>query len=425
MYGLVLCTLRNPWALVRVALGMKEQRAHSGVGRRQFVGTLGAGLVAAGVGCAAETTTDASAEALAPERAGLEPMGAPLLPTGQPMHLLILGGTGFLGPHFVRAATARGHMVTLFNRGKTNPHLFPELEKLRGDRRGDLSALHGRSFDGVIDTSGYMPAHVAASAKLLKDSKQYLFVSSVSAYADQSRPMDEQADLAELEDPDTEEVMKYYGPLKAACERAAQAEMPAATTVIRPGLIVGPGDPTDRFTYWPVRVARGGEVLAPGRPGDPVQYVDGRDLADFMLRCMEQRLTKTYNAAGPLEATTIGSLLGSCKTVSGSDATFTWADTEFLAEQQIAPWMGMPVWVPPGSEVAGLVRVDASRAAADGFATRPTEETVRDTLDWWATLPDERTGKLRAGITGEREQAALAVLRKSAVAGGGGKAAIQ
>ncbi len=332
------------------------------------------------------------------------------------MKLLILGGTGFLGPHFVRDATARGHEVTLFNRGKTNPQLFPDLEKLKGDRKDDLSALEGRVFDGVVDTSGYIPAHVSASAGLLRESGQYLFVSSISAYGEPGVPIDEDSPLAVLEDPDTTDVAAHYGALKAACEKAAQAAMPGRATIVRPGLIVGPGDPTDRFTYWPTRIARGGRVLAPGAPSDPTQFVDARDLARFMVDLLEQRRASVFNAAGPRDPYTIGELLETCVGVANSDAKLVWGSAEFLEKQAIAPWMEMPVWVPKASEMAGLMLVSTERSTAAGLRFRPPAETIADTLAWWNEQPEERRAQPRAGLAPDKEKAALAALDAMAFA---------
>jgi 2'-hydroxyisoflavone reductase len=327
-----------------------------------------------------------------------------------PQRILMLGGTGFLGPHFVRAAIAHGHTVTLFNRGKTNPHLFPELEKLRGDRKaGDLKALEGREFDSIIDTSGYIPDEVTAVAKILATSGHYLFISSVSAYRDQHQPGLRESDpVAEHPEPGNHDVMKFYGPLKAQCEAAAEAAMPGKTTVIRPGLIVGPDDPTDRFTYWPVRIARGGEVMAPGQPTDPVQVIDGRDLAAFMLECVERRLNNIYNAVGPAQTLTVEAMLNTGIEAIKSDARLTWVPADFLEKHQIQPWMEMTVWVPPTSEFGGLGAVDNSAAVADGLKFRPLGETMVDTLAWWNEQPEERRSKPRAGLAPEREVEVLA-----------------
>jgi len=335
--------------------------------------------------------------------------------------LLVLGGTMFLGPEVVEAALARGWTVTLFNRGKTNPQLFPDLEKLHGDRdpaKGDgLKALEGRRWDAVVDTSGYVPRHVQASAALLAPgAKQYLFVSTISVYADNSKPgADESAAVGTLKDPTVEKVDgETYGPLKALCEQAAEKAMPGRTTIVRPGLIVGPGDPSDRFTYWPVRVAKGGEVLAPGTPQDPTQFIDVRDLGAWIVLLLEKNRTGVYNATGPKEPLPMGELLASCKRVSGSDATFTWVPATFLEAQQVAPWSDMPVWVPPVDDMAGFARVGIARATAAGLTFRPVDDTVRDTLAWWRTVPEERRAKLRAGLGAAREAEVLAAWRAEA-----------
>ncbi|RME58782.1 MAG: SDR family oxidoreductase, partial [Caldilineae bacterium] len=310
------------------------------------------------------------------------------------MNLLILGGTVFLGRHIVEAALTRGHQVTLFNRGQHNPDLFPEVEKLRGDRDpnvGDgLQALEGRSWDAVIDTCGYAPRIVEASATLLAGAvAHYTFVSSLSAYASFATPhQDEYAPLAVMEDPTVEEITgETYGPLKVLCEQAAEAAMPGQVCVVRPGLIVGPHDPTDRFTYWPVRVARGGRVLAPGRPDYPIEYTDVRDLAAWIVHAAEQRLAGPFNVSGPEQPTTLGDLLETSRTVSDSNAEFVWIDEAFLLEQGVQPWSELPLWVGDSPEYAGFSSFDCSRARANGLRFRPPEETVRDTLAWAATRP--------------------------------------
>ncbi len=333
------------------------------------------------------------------------------------LDLLILGGTGFLGPHTVEAALARGHTITLFNRGRTNPDLFPDLEKLRGDRdprKGDgLTALEDRRWDAVIDTSGYVPRIVSASAGLLAEAvEQYVFISSVSALADTTEPdQDETAAVATMpataNDETSEDVRAHYGPLKALCERAAEEAMPGRATVIRPGLIVGPRDTTDRFTYWPLRVRRGGEVLAPGTPDDPVQYVDARDLGAFIIRTIEDRATGIYHATGPNTPTTVAELLYGCKAVTGGDATFTWVDADFLAAHEVAPWTELTVWMPPRDEYAGFHRINIDRAIAAGLTSRPLAEIVRDTIEWWKSLPASRRQNPRAGLDPEREATVL------------------
>ncbi|MBP7147885.1 MAG: SDR family oxidoreductase [Acidobacteria bacterium] len=339
--------------------------------------------------------------------------------------LLILGGTSFLGPSLVEGALSRGWSVTLFNRGKTNPELFPDVEKLRGDRDGKLDALKGRAWDAVVDTSGYVPRHVRDSATLLKDAvRQYVFISTVSVYPDNSKPVDETSPVGKLADETTEKVTgESYGPLKALCEQAAEKALPGRVTNIRPGLIVGPRDPSDRFTYWPARVDRGGEVLAPGSAADPIQVIDVRDLAEWTLRTIESNVTGVFNAVGPKGTLTMGELLAACKSASGSNATFTWVPAEFLEQQQVAPWSDMPVWLPPTGETAGFAKVSNERAAARGLTFRPIGATVKDTLAWWKSLPAERRSKLRAGIKPEREAEVLAAWHAGQAAGAAGAAA--
>ncbi len=388
-------------------------------GRRGFLSLSGGALAALAAGACANKRggTQAPSEPGGPTQPAARTYELRPVQRG---HLLILGGTGFLGPHTVRAALARGHEVTLFNRGKTNPHLFPELEKLRGDRKsGDLAALKGRTFDAVIDTSGYFPRAVTEAAQLLVDNvDQYMFISSISVYADTSVVgLDEKGALGQIEDKTTETVDgESYGPLKALCEQAAEAVFTGRTTNVRPGLIVGPGDPTDRFTYWPVRVARGGDVLSPGAPSDPVQLIDARDLAEWMIDAIEQRHLGDYNAVGPAEPLSVGAMLEACKQAAGSDASFVWADAEFLAEQEVMPWVNMPVWVPPEGEYAGFGTVNISRALAAGMRFRPLVDTCRDTLTWWRELPEEKRARLlegkSAGISAARESEVLAAWRK-------------
>jgi 2'-hydroxyisoflavone reductase len=274
--------------------------------------------------------------------------------------------------------------VTLFNRGETNPGLFPDAEKLRGNRDGDLRALEGRTWDAVIDPSGFVPRVARASAELLaaNDVGHYVFVSSISAYSDLPRGYDESAPLAELEDPASEEVMRDYGALKVACERVVEDVFPGRSAQVRAGLIVGPHDPTDRFTYWPVRVAAGGEVLAPGVPERPWQFVDARDLGAWLVQLCEERTAGAFNATGPIGGITAGEVLEACRTEAASDATLTWVDESFLLEREVGEWMELPLWVAQAGESAHLHTADVSRAAAAGLVTRPVAETVRDTLDW-------------------------------------------
>ena len=330
---------------------------------------------------------------------------------GSSKRLLILGGTAFLGPQLVEAARALGYTITLFNRGKTNPELFPDLEKLRGDRNGDLKSLEGRKWDVVVDTSGYVPRHVRDSATLLAPAvRQYIFISTISVYSDTSKVgMDETAPVGKLDDETVETVAGgTYGPLKALCEKAAEAAMPGRVTVIRPGLIVGPGDPTDRFTYWPVRVDRGGEVLAPGTPADPVQFIDVRDLAAWSVRCARDGVTGVFNATGPKGELRIGTFLETCKRVSKSKATFTWVDAAFLEDQKVSAWSDMPCWVPPVGDSAGFARVNCARALAKGLTFRPLAATASDTLAWWKSRPKDKQASLGAGIQPAREIEVLA-----------------
>ncbi|MHC4219099.1 MAG: SDR family oxidoreductase [Planctomycetota bacterium] len=358
-----------------------------------------------GAGAALATATPATAQPPATN------------PASRKLDLLILGGTGFIGPHIVELAVARGHSITLFNRGRTNPGLFPGLEKLKGDRDPDkdegLKALEGRSWDGVIDTSGYFPRLVGASAKLLAGTtKQYVFISSISVYSDNSIiDMDESGPIATIDDPTLEEFgdqFQHYGALKALCEQAAEKAMPGRVTNIRPGLIVGPGDNVPRFTYWPVRVERGGEVLSPGGPDDPVQFIDGRDLAEFVIKTLENSTTGIFNATGPNTPITMAELLYGCKAVIGGDARFTWVNADFLAERGVQPWSDMPVWVPSREGYEGFHRVNIDKAIEAGLRSRPLAETVRETLDWYHAWPPDEPFPWRGGISPEREQEVLA-----------------
>ncbi len=333
----------------------------------------------------------------------------------QPRSILVLGGTKFLGPALVELARSRGHTVTLFNRGRTNPGLFPDVEKLQGDRdpgKGEgLKALEGRKWDAVVDTSGYVPRIVKASAELLAPNVgHYTFVSSISVYADLEKyDIAETAPVATVEDPSTEEVSKHYGALKALCEQAAEAAMPGRVLNVRPGLIVGPDDPTDRFTYWPVRVSRGGEVLSPGDGEDPIQVTDVRDLAAFIILNVERRTAGVFNATGPKQPVPMRELLEKSRAVTGSDARLTWVDAAFLERHEVQPWQHMPAWIPRSGEAErGVGRVSVQKALAAGLTFRSMEDTLRDTVAWFKTLPPERQAKLGAGISPEREKEVLA-----------------
>lgn len=331
------------------------------------------------------------------------------------LRVLILGGTGFIGPHFVTALRSAGHTLTLFNRGRRNPGLFPDIETLTGDRDGKIEALQNRDWDVVIDDSGYVPRVVDLTAQLLKGQVQhYIFVSSISAYADFSTPgIDEDSKLAVLEDPKVEKIdAATYGGLKVLCEQTVQRTYGQRSTVIRPTYIVGPGDTSDRFTYWPARVARGGEMLAPGQPSDPIQFIDVRDLADFMRICVEQRPSGAFNICNPPGAVTIGDLLAASKRISGSNASFVWASTEFLEQHGALESGEIPIWAAPQGDSAGFALVSSARAVARGLRFRPLQTTVTDTLDWHAKRPADQQQTLRAGLTPQREAELLKQLRK-------------
>ena len=325
------------------------------------------------------------------------------------LRLLVVGGTRFVGRHLVAEALRRGHDVTLLTRGRTNPDLFPEAERLRGDRRqGGLELLRGRPFDAVFDTCGYFPAEVRALASTVAPSVgQLTFVSSISVYPQPVAPGTDESAAVEVLDgpvPESGEPGEAYGALKALCERAAEDELPGRVLHVRPGLVVGPHDPTDRFTYWPRRIAEGGPVLAAER-SQPVQLIDARDLAAFMLDLSEAGRTGVFNATGPTRATTMEQVLTACVAASGSDAEPVWAGEAFLAEQGVESWSELPLWVP--AEFAGFLQVDASRARAAGLRFRPLTETVADTLAWDATRPPAERVDLLAR---ERERELLRAL---------------
>jgi len=323
------------------------------------------------------------------------------------MKLLILGGTRFLGRHLVESALAGGHRVTLFNRGQTNPGLFPQVDELHGDRDGGLDILEGRSWDAVIDTCGYFPRLVRASAELLDEAVgHYTFISSVSVYADFSQTgITEEAPVGTIEDESVEDIGGgNYGPLKALCEQAVEAAMPGRALILRPGLIVGPHDPSDRFTYWPWRAAQGGQVLAPGDPGSQVQFIHARDLADWNLRLIEDGQAGVYNAVGPAERLRMGAFLEACLEAIDSDASLTWVEAQFLLDQGVEPWSEMPLWL-PGEEYAGMDSVDIGKALAAGLTFRPLKETIGDTLDWAQTRPADH--EWRSGLRPEKEMKVL------------------
>jgi 2'-hydroxyisoflavone reductase len=308
------------------------------------------------------------------------------------MKLLVLGGTKFLGRHAVDAALTQGHDVTIFTRGETNPDLFPEVERLTGDRDGKLDALRGREWDGVVDTSGYVPRVVRQSAELLRDAVgRYVFVSSISVYADPSQPLEESSPLAELEDAASENVQEDYGALKAAVERVVTEVYGDRGTNGRAGLIVGPHDPTER-----------GDVLAPGDPSAPVQFVDVRDLGAWLVQLAEHGPGGNVNATGPAEPLTMEELLERMTAAVGSDAELQWVASERLLEEDVGPWMELPLWL-PDDEHAGMMRADIRRAVDAGLRFRPLEETARDTLAW-----SLGAGEQRETLSREKERAILA-----------------
>src|ERR1700736_1211010 len=338
----------------------------------------------------------------------------------KPLRILILGGTGFTGPYQIHYALSRGHKVTTFNRGKTHPGETPaEVEQLVGDRNGKLDALKNRQWDVVIDNPTTLPAWVRDAAQLLKGNvDRYVFISTISVYGEVKQGVDESAPLAKYDGPDpyneTLEAMrasgyKPYGPLKALSEKEAEKWFPGKALIIRPGLIVGPRDETDRFTYWPVRIDRGGEVLAPGNPNDPVQFIDARDLAEWTIRMVESRETGTYNATGPAKPLGIGDMLGKIKAALSANANFTWANAEFLKQQKVQAWSDMPVWA--GDEL-GLARTKIGGALAKGLTFRPLADTARDTLAWFKSQSQDRQSHLKAGLAPEREAEVLAAWHK-------------
>lgn len=328
------------------------------------------------------------------------------------MKLLVLGGTEFVGRHAVEAALAEGDEVTLFNRGVTNPGLFPTAGHLRGDRdaEGGLAALEGGRWDAVLDTCGYVPRVVRASAELLASSVgHYTFISTCSVYADERTPgLDETAALARIDDPTIEDVTaETYGPLKALCEAEVQRVYGERALVIRPGYVVGSHDPTDRFTYWPERVARGGDMLAP-QPDYRMQVIDARDLGAWTIRLIEGVVGDVFNAVGPEGILTLGDVIAAAREVSGSDAEALWADTEWLLEQGVDE-REFPLWH-PREEEAGIMAYSTTKAVEAGLSYRPIEATIRDILAWLPSLPPDR-GR-RAGMSPQREAELLAAWRE-------------
>ncbi len=356
-------------------------------------------------------------------------MGAVVLPgvaqaaLPPPKRILVLGGTGFLGPAIVEAARARGHTLTLFNRGKTRPGLFPDIEKRQGDRdpaKGEgLKSLERGEWDAVIDDSGFYPRMVDASARLLAPRVgQYIYISSVSAYREPN-PIggDEEAPLAVLADPKVEEMgrnFENYGGLKAACEAVAEAALPGRTAVVRPGFIVGPDDPSGRFTYWPVRFDKGGEIAVPGAPTDPLQLIDVRDLAEWLVLLVESRTIGRFNALGPDSPMTWGRVIAACQKAAAAAGTLTWIPSEFVAKQE---GIDFPIWAPPVGDTRGFHTWQNRRAVQAGLRFRPVEQTVADTLAWYQGQLKEAQGRTKLAFKPEQEAEVLKRWRAARGAG--------
>ncbi|MFC1661019.1 NAD-dependent epimerase/dehydratase family protein [Gemmatimonadota bacterium] len=381
--------------------------------RRRFLsGTAAAGLGLGLTGLPSLGGCTAQSGAGSSEGSGGEPEGSTsAVPRAErSLRILILGGTAFLGPAQVEYALARGHTVTLFNRGQTNPHLFPGVEKLVGDRdEPNYDALLGREWDAVIDNSANVASWVVDAANLLKDSVgRYLFVSSISAHKDNSQ-VGMKEDGPVFSEEEYEEAMASgagmgvtFGPNKAQAERETFKAFGDRGIVVRPGLIVGPLDRSDRFTYWPVRIDRGGEVLAPGDGSDWAQIIDVRDLSEFMVHLIEQEGSGTYNATGPEAPLTMAGMLYGIRAITSTPVSITWVDAEFLREHEVGGWMEMPVWVYPSPETRGFSAYDCSKAIADGLKFRPLADTARATLEWWKSKPEEER-TLRTGLDPEKE----------------------
>ena len=327
--------------------------------------------------------------------------------------LLVLGGTGFIGPHVTEVALAGGWKVTHFNRGKRDPDGVENVETLYGDRKGQLDSLKGRRWDAVIDNTGYIPKYCKLSADLLAPNTGYcLFISSISAYASFAKPNDIGSPTGVLENKDQEEITnETYGPMKALCEQYVRDAYGRRCSIVRPGYIVGPLDPTDRFTYWPVRFARGGDMAVPGTPADPIQIVDVRDLAAFMMGLVERQVVGDFNAVTPPGAVTMGSLMDTSRKVTGADTRLTWIDEDFLAANLKPEEMNFAPWGPARGDEAGGSLTGMQASADQGLKARPLEETVRDTLAWHESRPADRKSVLRSGFTAENEAAILAAWR--------------
>jgi len=387
--------------------------------RRDLLKTAAAGAL--GLGLAPRASAQGAPQSppqRPPRQAGPLPDG--IAPASKPLRILILGGTGFTGPHQVKYALARGHKLTLFNRGR-NPYMWPgDVEELTGDRNtGDLASLKGREWDVCIDNPTTLPFWVRDAGQVLKGKVgQYVFISTLSVHpSDAEVGADESAPVAEYKGAnpmlETVETLRkniggLYGPLKARSEKEAEVWFPGITTIIRPTLIVGPGDESDRFTYWPVRLDRGGDVLAPGDGTDNVQFIDARDLAEWTIRMAEARAFGVFTGAGPgFEMTMMEMLLG-VRAATTAGAKLHWVPASFLREQKVRAWSDMPVWVPTTPDTAGFSRRSNKKAIGAGLTFRPLAQTALDTLAWFKAQPAERQAKLAAGIKPEREREVLA-----------------
>jgi 2'-hydroxyisoflavone reductase len=363
--------------------------------RRDLLAALAAGAALAACGGGAQLS-------------GSIPPREPPAPARRGKRILVLGGTGFAGPPIVETARARGHAVTLFNRGKTNPGLFPDVETILGDRVTELGLLKGRDWDAVIDTWAPGPTLVQQAAELLRDHvAQYVFLSTISVYKLGKEPIDENSPVLPLPPgvvlggPAPRDA-RTYGPLKALAEQAAEARMPGRAISVRAGVLAGPNDPTDRFTYWPVRMARGGEMIAPGARDDRLQFIDVRDLGAWLVSIVEQGLMGVYDAVGP-DDPSLGGVLDAVKASTGPDARVTWVDTTWLAKNDAAGWDSFPLAVPKSDDEAGFGHVSASRAVAKGLRFRNPGDTARDALAWWRAQSDARRTKKHPGIEADRE----------------------
>lgn len=331
------------------------------------------------------------------------------------LDILVLGGTGFIGPHMVREALSRGHGVTLFNRGRTNSGLFPDLETIKGDRAGDLQGLTNRRWSAVVDNSGYMPQYVQNSARTLADNiGQYLFISTISTYASYAQPNHEGSPLAVLEDEGAEFSWENYGALKVLCEKRVAEEIgDSRTTILRPTYICGPGDSTDRFTYWPVRTRRGGRMLWPGSPAHTMQIIDVRDLATFVIDCLEAKTAGIYNTVTPVASYNMGDLLRDCQAITSTKVEPVWVDDAFIEKNDVVEDGALPIWHPQSGEYAHVSSVSGEKARNAGLHNRPVKETIRDLMTWWDTLPEERVTGAKFAMTAEREAELIAVWDES------------